>query len=381
MNQGQFLLISGHDYRSKRKANVHFIAESLKRYGKVNFYSIGFSLFSRIKQDPRVDLWHEANRISEFEDINCFLERNLIHPFNTRRDWLNLPERAWFTSYRMRPRSVLFDWVKLSDTILLESGMPVLLTERIAAANPSAKRIYLVSDDLETIGCSHYLRECLSRSGSSFSYAVLPSKLLAGAMPADMRMTEVPHGLDQTLFSTEHPSPYSSGLNAVSVGSMLFDAGFFEIACRRFPEVKFYIIGGGQKGVRVKAENAVVLPDMAFTETLPYIKHASFGIAPYSPEGAPYYLADTSMKLIQYAAAGLNAVCPSFAAGGKDSRFGYQPNDEASIVEAIQLALGRPPARPPRFLSWEEVTDRLLSPQSFLETRMFSDDKPGRNGA
>jgi 2-beta-glucuronyltransferase len=368
MDQRQFLFVSGHDYRSRRKANVHFIAESLKRHGKVNFYSIGFSFLSRIKRDPRADLWRQANRISEFEGVRCYLERNLIHPFNVGRNWLKLPEKAWFSSYRMRPRTVLFDWARSSGTILLESGISVLLAERIAAANPSAKIIYLVSDDLETIGCSQYLRECLSRSGRSFSYAVLSSKLLAAAMPAEMRMTEVPHGLDQNLFSTEQPSPYSLGLNAVSVGSMLFDASFFEIACRRFPKVNFYIIGGGQESLRVKAENAIVLPEMAFSKTIPYITHASFGIAPYTEAGAPYYLADTSMKLMQYQAAGLNAVCPSFAAGGRDGRFGYQPNDEESIAHAIQLALGKPSAKPVQFLSWNEVADLILSPQSFIET-------------
>jgi 2-beta-glucuronyltransferase len=84
---------------------------------------------------------------------------------------------------------------------------------------------------------------------------------------------------------------------------------------------------------------------------------------------------------MQYAAAGLNAVCPSFAAGDKESRFAYKPNDEGSIVEAIQLALDRPPARPPQFFSWEEVTDRLLSPQSYLETRTLSRDQPSRDRA
>jgi 2-beta-glucuronyltransferase len=370
MSRREFLFISGHDYRSKRKANVHFIGSSLKRFGKVNFYSIGFSFLSRLKQDPRADLWSESNRVCEFENIGCYLERNLVHPFNTEREWLKQPEALWFGSYKIRPRPQLWNWVKSADTIILESGISVLLTEQIALANPRATKIYIASDDLATIGCSHYLIECLDRSAASFSHAALPSKFLAPAMPQGIKPVYIPHGLDQTAFAAEQQSPYSPGINAISVGSMLFDANFYEIACRNFPEIKFHIIGGGQESSRVNASNAVVLPEMPFRETVSYIKHASIGIAPYLAAGAPYYLSDTSMKLMQYQAAGINAVCPFFAEGKKAGRFGYDPGHEESIGHAIRQALTSPPARPADFLNWDEVTDRIVSPDDYPDTKM-----------
>jgi 2-beta-glucuronyltransferase len=370
MSRQEFLFISGHDYRSKRQANVHFMASSLKRYGKVNFYSIGFSYLSRLKQDPRTDLWPDANRLCELDGIGCYLERNLVHPFNTNREWLKLPEALWFAGYRIRPRKQLWNWVKSADTIILESGISILLAEQIALANPKAKRIYIASDDLRTIGCSDYLIRCLNRSATSFNYAVLPSALLVPAMPQAMKLVRIGHGLDLSAFATEDRSPYSQATNAVSVGSMLFDANFFEIACRNFPEIKFYIIGGGQESLRVNAANAVVLPEMAFAETTRYIKHASVGIAPYAPGSAPYYLSDTSMKLMQYQAVGINAVCPYFAQGENAGRFGYDPGREESIVNALRQALDTPNAGPTSFLNWDEVTDRVLSPQDFPDTRM-----------
>jgi 2-beta-glucuronyltransferase len=368
--QREFLLISGHDYRSKRKASVHFIGSSLKRFGKVNFYSIGFSFLSRLKQDPRADLWPDSNRVCEFEDVGCYLERNLVHPFNTNRAWLKLPEALWFEAYKIRPRPQLWNWVNSADTIILESGLSILLAEQIALANPKATKIYITSDDLRIIGCSDHLIRRLDRSAASFSYAVLPSRLLAPTMPPGMKLVEIPHGLDQQVFAAEQRSPYSSGKNAVSVGSMLFDASFFEIACRNFPEVTFYVIGGGQESSRVNAKNAVVLPEMAFAETIRYIRHASIGIAPYAAEGAPYYLSDTSMKLMQYRAAGINAVCPFFAGGNKAGRFGYDPGHEESIGRAIRQALTTPPAQPANFLNWDEVTDRILSPDDYPETKI-----------
>jgi 2-beta-glucuronyltransferase len=370
MSRPEFLFVSGHDYRSKRKANVHFIGSSLKRYGKLNFYSVGFSVLSRIKHDPRAELWPDSNRVCELDDVSCYLERNLVHPFNTGRGWLKWPETLWFESYRIRPRQQLFDWVRSASTIILESGISVLLARQIALANPGATRIYIASDDLTTIGCSDHLIQCLASSAPAFSYAVLPSRLLAPSMPRAMKLVEIPHGLDRAAFACEQPSPYSGGINAVSVGSMLFDPDFFEIACRKFPEVKFHIIGGGQESLRVKAGNAVVLPEMPFAETVRYIKHASIGIAPYTSQGAPYYLSDTSMKLMQYQAAGINAVCPSFADGKKPGRFGYDPDSEESIVRAIRQALDAPPTPSTNFLNWDQVTDRILSPLDFADTRI-----------
>ena len=232
-----------------------------------------------------------------------------------------------------------------------------MLARQIALTNPAARRIYMASDDLATIGCSDYLQTCLRRSAPVIDYAVLPSRLLAPAMPAGMKLIEVPHGLDQAPYAARRPSPYSARVNAVSVGSMLFN-------------VNFHIIGGGQESLRVNAKNAVVMPEMPFTETVRYIQHASMGIAPYVAADAPYYLSDTSMKLMQYQAAGINAVCPDFAVGGKPGRFGYDPGSEASIVQAVRGALQAPPVTASRFLNWDEVTDRILEPDDFVDTRI-----------
>jgi 2-beta-glucuronyltransferase len=111
---------------------------------------------------------------------------------------------------------------------------------------------------------------------------------------------------------------------------------------------------------------------MPFADTIRYIKHASIGIAPYANKGAPYYLSDTSLKLAQYEYAGLNAVCPFFACGEKSGRFGYDPGDSSSIVDALSRALSKPKFQPDAsgFLDWENVTDRFLAPEQFEDTRV-----------
>jgi 2-beta-glucuronyltransferase len=370
MTAPEFLIISGHDYRSKRRANMHFLADALAGRGTVNFYSIGFSYFSLIKSDPRAELWTQANTVERRGGVQCYLERDLVHPVRTGRDWLHRPEAAWFASYARKPRKQFWDWVATAETIIFESGLSVLLAEQVAIANPAARKIYLASDDLKTIGCSDVLKDALDRSAASFTHAVLPSKLLAQALPAGMAKAYVPHGFDKAAFSPAGESPFSGPVNAVSVGSMLFDANFFKIACAEFPKVAFHVIGGGRNSTGLAAENLVVLPEMPFSETVRYIKHASVGIAAYTAGDVPYYLSDTSMKLWQYQYVGLNSVCPHFACGELPGRFGYDPDNSASIVAALDDALGAARFEPNHslFLDWSDVADRILSPQDYADT-------------
>jgi 2-beta-glucuronyltransferase len=372
MTAPEFLIISGHDYRSKRKANMHFLAEVLARRGKVNFYSIGFSYFSMIKSDPRAELWEKANAVEQLDGVQCYLERNLVHPFRIGRDWLHAPEAAWFASYAHKPRKQFWDWVATAQTIIFESGISVLLAEQVAIANPTAKKIYLASDDLETIGCSEVLSRVLDQAAASFTHAVLPSRLLARAVPARMPKAYVPHGFDKAAFLPASESPFSGAINAVSVGSMLFDANFFRVACAEFPKVTFHVIGGGRNSAGLVAKNLVVLPEMPFSETVRYIRHASVGIAAYTANHAPYYLSDTSMKLWQYQYVGLNSVCPFFACGELPGRFGYDPDNDASIVSALDRALGATRFEPDHslFLDWSDVVDRILSPREYADTKI-----------
>ena len=219
----------------RNEASVHFIAQSLRKHGEVCFYSIGFSHVSRAKKDHRVELWPQANTVCESDGVRCFLERSLVHPFSTRLDWLSAPEALWFQAYE-RPRTQFWDWVEGATTIIFESGMSILLAEQVARANPTARRIYLASDDLKTIGCASYLIGCLDRSAAHLEYAVLTSKILAGSMPPKLKLVYVPHGFDQTPFLSDSESPYADPINAVSVGPTLFDEVFSKLPATSSPK-------------------------------------------------------------------------------------------------------------------------------------------------
>jgi 2-beta-glucuronyltransferase len=355
-----FLFVSGHDFRSRRKASLHFIAEEVARRGKTRVFSLGFSLLSLIKRDPRRSLWRDANRVETVSGVDCYLWRTALHPFNLRRNALTAVEARWFELYARRTPPVLDRWAQDSKTIILESGMPLILAERLAATNPDASLIYLGNDDVRTIGCARYITDELARTAPKYRGAALASLKLLPSIPDGIPAYRVPHAIDPAALADAGPSPYGPGLHGVSVGSMLFDARFFEIAADLFPEITFHLIGAGASGKKLTRANISVHDEMPYRKTLPFIKHASFGVAPYAGERVVPYLADTSLKLMQYGVFGVPAVCPRVTVGGHAGRFGYEPGDAQSIAAAIRGALACPPFTPEPVLSWPAAVDRLL---------------------
>lgn len=364
-----FLLLTALDYRTPRKANLHFIADALAQRGKTRFFSLRYSHLSRYKADPRCDIDARANQVELCNGVECFLWKTLVHPFNTRKKALRLFENLMFQGYRAFPHPVLQQWIKEANIIFFESGTAPIFFDMACRLNPQAKKIYIASDDLHTIGVADFVADCFSRAAPHMSALCLPSRALADAMPETPNKFFVPHGLDHQIAEQADPNPYGPGQHAVSVGSMLFDPEFFKSAATAFPDIQFHVIGSGHD-TEVYPKNVRVYAEMPFKNTLRYIKHAAFGIAPYRLASVPRYLADTSMKLMQYDFFGVPAVCPQAAVGESSLRFGYQPGIGASIKNAIQAALAAPPMAPRNYLSWGEVAERLIDPLRFADTHL-----------
>ena len=137
-----------------------------------------------------------------------------------------------------------------------------------------------------------------------------------------------------------------------------------------FPEVTFHVIGPGPIDRNGFPPNVRIHDEMPHEETLRYIKHARIGIAPYVAESVPPYLADTSMKLMQYRFFGLPAVCPNAVVGCGSDRFGYEPRSLSSITQAMRRALDAEHVASGQVLSWKDVTDRLIDPARYPDTRL-----------
>lgn len=356
-----YTVISGHDYRSKRKANVHFIARELAKRGPTRFFSVGFSMLSKMTRDPRLSLWTSANRAETVDSVECYLWRSLVHPVNLHSSALSSLESAAFRAYARASRPILKKWIAESHTIVLESGMAVLFFDLIKSINATARIIYICSDSLDTIGCAKFLIDELARVQNRIDGVRVPSLALLPEFPGNDNVIFVPHGMDALPDMSTMPSPFARGRNLVSVGSMLFDPDFFRIAARAFPDITFHVIGGGRKAQSLSGQNLRVYDEIPFTETLPYLKFADAGIAPYDGRKVASYLVDTSMKLMQFGAMGVPSICPHAAAGEIPDRFGYEPGDRSSIVAAINAALahGRFAGRPA--LTWGVVVDRILN--------------------
>ena len=240
-----YLFISGHDYRSNRKASVHFIAEECTKLGRVKWFSPGFSNLSIIKKDPREALSSQANTIVSYNGVDCFLWKTLIHPLNLKYRALSGLESAFFRIYRKSVPTFFSDWIEQADFVLVESGLPVIFIKMIKEINPLVHLIYIASDDVEVIGCSKFICDELSESACLFDGIRVPSRGMTAAKLNNQHIYFVPHGLDSSVLNSQHESPYGEGLNAVSVGSMLFDKSLFEIAAEAFPHITFHVIGGG----------------------------------------------------------------------------------------------------------------------------------------
>ena len=366
----RFLVLSSfHDYRSPRRAGLHSIADELARRGPTRFFSLRYSKLSRRTGDPRRSLEARANAVESHRGVECFLWKTPVHPFHTRLRTLDGLESLIYDLYRRLAPSVLRDWVRDSDTVIIESGIGPLFFDLIQGLNPQARLIYRASDDLATINVAPCVHRAFRRAAPRFSSMALASPRLASTIPDTANAYYIPHGVDPALAELGDPSPYEDGPNAVSVGSMLFDPHLIVEVSRRFPEVRFHLIGSGQGRHPGYGDNVTVYEEMPHEEALRYIKHADIGVAPYNQQ-APAYLAESSHKLMQYDFFGLSAVCPHSVVGCGSNRYGFEPGDYDSAAAAIRGALRAPRRAGQRHLAWAEVVDRLLAPQHFPDTSL-----------
>ena len=368
--QRKVVIVSGvHDYRTPRRGSIQQLADALVRLGDdVTFISVRFSPVSRAKGDHRLFLWDRANRAEKVDGITCYLWRTPFHPFRTGIAALDATARPMFSAFAALPNRFIDDEFRAASHIVIESGLGIMLIHRARRLNPSARIIYRGSDALATIGAPPALAaELHRRSGDVDAYCLLAEKMAGDFAWTSDKTFVVPQGVNAEDFAAVGPNPYSGGVNAVTVGSMLFDASFFRHAAPRFPDIRFHLIGTGAPFDA--PANVRFYDEMPFRTTLPYLKHADIGVAAYKPQANSGYLAQSSLKLMQFEYLGLPAICSGFAAGDSPHRFGYAPGDADGIERAMRRALAHGRfAGAPRFRSWEEIARRMLDPERYADT-------------
>lgn len=350
------LILSRHDYRTKRKASAHFLAKALAEQGhEVRFFSVGYSWLSKLRGDSRTFLDERANCWETVDGVHAYLWRGNWHPTHVPM----LGEKSGYL-YDLWARSrcdALDEAASMSDVIIVESGIAPMLIPRVRAAAPHARLVYRAADLLSTAGVHPRVQQILEQSREEIDLVVV----VAQAMLPHFDCFDVPkmvlrHGIDGDQISAPTENPYTRPHNVVSAGSMLFDPKAVSIAAECWPDWHFHLIGVPANSF---PDNVVQHPEMPFASTLPYLRHADIGLAAYQKEAESGYLAESSLKLLQFGAIGLPAVCPQFAVVPGSLRFGYDPEEPETIVGALERA-----STAPRVVadipSWSQVAESLM---------------------
>nr|WP_139315141.1 glycosyltransferase family 4 protein [Mongoliimonas terrestris] len=351
---------------------MHFIADAFRDAGWTSrFVSVGFSNLSLMVGDRRADLNDRANRWETVDGIETYLWKTTVHPFGRGLGPVEGIMNRMFDAWVNWPCKALDDAANAADVIIVESGLSAAFVGRVRRVAPKAAIVYLASDLHETVKAHPHIDRMLFRDRAGIDAIVVVARAMAAHFAGFGRpIYFIPHGVDMTAFAAEAPNPYKPGQNVVTVGSMLFDRQVFTTAAEAFPDVRFHLIGTPPLGATYP--NLREIGRLPFNETVPYLKHASVGVAPYRRDHESGYLSDSSMKLMQYGHLGLPAVCPDFAAGGHRGRFGYEPGNPASIVAAFRAALDPAAAfEPVRPLTWPDVIQRLIDPTGFSDTAVL----------
>jgi len=143
---------------------------------------------------------------------------------------------------------------------------------------------------------------------------------------------------------------------------MLFDHQAVGVLLDAFPNVTFHAFGHLKLEGLESRPNLRAHGEVAFASLVQYLHHADVGLAPYLDRPEAHYLAESSLKLIQYTYCQLPIVAPHFAKAGREHVIGYDPTDPASIKAALRSALAydRSTIDRSRVATWDDVITRML---------------------
>ena len=359
------------DYRTKKRASIQQVAEGVRDIGcDVWFVSTRYSLLSKFTGDSRAFLNPQSNKVEDVNGVHCYLWKTLLHPFSAQNRLLNWLMGRLFYPYSAWPSRQFDSIIRGADYVVVESSVAVIYLQRIRKLAPHAKIIYYATDLLDTVGAHPSVQKALINSADLIHHVCLRSSQMVPSFPwAKGRLYKASFGMRSGDFGSVGTTPYGARKVVVSIGSMLFDRSYFEIVPRFFEDIVFHVIGCGQ--TFEAPSNVIIHGEMPFIETLPYIKYAAAGVAPYRQASGVEYLAESSLKLAQYEVFGLPAICPKFAVGTAKGRFGYDAGSASSMIAATKQALSQTGLLEGRsFPTWEEVARELLFAETFPETRI-----------
>lgn len=344
-----------------RKTSMVFLAEALVRRGyRVHVVTVQLSWLSGLRRGSKLGTLRGVprNRWYAADGMRGFLWVPPVHPVGARRrlwQWVGAPLIAAYAA--LLPRAVV-EPLQAAELVVIESCAAVALFRRIRRIARQARILYSMSDRLTVVGMHPGLERRLRADAAGYDLVRVPAAALLDDLPG-ARAALVRHGIDRRAFDRVSASPYSSGPNAVLIGDMMLDQPLLERLAGAFPDVRFHYFGRTPLAFPLRA-NLTAWGEQPFERLVPFVQHADVGLALYRRVPGLAYLAESSLKNLQYRYCGLPVVGPAFAMRGVPGALSYDPDCRESAADALRRALEKGRGPPEAVADWDEVAGELL---------------------
>ncbi len=356
-----------------RKNSVVFLAEGLAELGwRIDLVTVQLSLLSRLAGVPRLKIVPRQQRNTWLKRTNLisnFVWVPAIHPASSRWRLIDRMAAPVFRVYPYLLPVTVRHRVRSASLIVIESCSAVLLYPLLRKLAPNAKFVYRACDSLDAIGMHPILRKTERKTARDYDLFTSPSNLILANFPSCVSKCLLPQGLQKSLFDVPVPYPFEGkGPHAVVAGDMMFDRLSFEMMLKNFPKITFHAFGRMDLADLISFDNLIYHGEVPFETLRSYIVHADLGIAPYMDRPDVHYLAESSLKLVQYTYAKLPTLAPYFCQGDRDHLKAYRPGVETSIIRAVEQALlvNRRTIDRSGVCDWQEVATKMLSEVDLL---------------
>ncbi|EFO28586.1 UDP-GlcA beta-glucuronosyltransferase, putative, gt70A [Roseibium sp. TrichSKD4] len=350
-----------------RKTSVHFVAEEFAKLGHtVHFTTISYSMMSRLKGDARYSALksHQNNRYIEVsEGLYAGAYLPAVHPFSSTLPIPAFIEEAAFRAYGNSIPDFMSEQIQAADIVFLESGTAIAFAKKVKELNPRAKLVYFCRDRLATVGAAPSLVRLEKELSNAADLIIVPSQFIGHQFEQSNKVHFVPQGVDKVAFDASVTSPYKTGtLNAIMVGDMLFNANAVASFAKVSPHVDFHLFG--TKWAGPKFANLIDHGEASFSDIVPFVKHANIALAPYKPDPQAAYLAESSLKLKQFAYCQLPILIPSEIPIHRGNEVHYDLSNSTPLADVLNRALDLKFQNTwsDGILDWAGVAERTLAP-------------------
>lgn len=354
------ILFTSHRYGSKRKAGFHWLADAFLNKGFEVFFVTCLSSIDKIRGDDRFNIPNPVS-FNEVIKINSSLSEivffELLRPVAVNK-YFDKISGLMFNRYGRVFPGFMVDLIRNADVIVFESIYQLMYSRSARKINPGAKFIYRVSDDLNVFNYHEIARLYEKSIGDEFDIISSPSPRIHEKFSHLRNSCLEPHGVPTEIYDREMESPYfPNSINAIFAGTSLLDSWFVSAAAENFENINFHYIGPFNPSDFSSGSNIIFHGEKAYSDVVPFIKHANFGMNPLVKGGF-----GNSNKVQQYAYSGIPVVQSSLNISTYEICSYYHLCDLESVKLAIRWAISNPdiPSVKEEIPSWDSIVNRWI---------------------